>query len=68
MFKESENGQTHFCSECERLSRENEQLKAELQDRDRKARELKEMVKNGESLEVMRNLFLSIVEEIESEE
>ena len=23
MFKESENGQTHFCSECERLSREN---------------------------------------------
>jgi len=22
MFKESENGQTHFCSECERLSRE----------------------------------------------
>jgi len=26
------------------------------------------MVKNGESLEVMRNLFLSIVEEIESEE
>ena len=23
MFKEGKNGQTHFCSECERLSREN---------------------------------------------